>query len=49
MKIDRVFEVEWETLGAYDETGREIVLTQDSLEVLEDVMRMWEEGEEESW
>ena len=49
VKIDRVYEVSWESLGAYDETGKEIVLTRDSLEVLEDAVRTWKEEEEESW
>lgn len=48
VKIDRMFEVSWEMLGAYDGTGRDIILTHDSLEVLEDAMKTWnEEGDED--
>ncbi|KAL8902834.1 MAG: hypothetical protein Q9207_004346 [Kuettlingeria erythrocarpa] len=43
-KIDRNFEASWEMLGAYDETRREIMSMHDSLEVVEDAMKMWFSG-----
>ncbi len=47
VKTDQMFEVSWEMLGAYDETEREIMLTHDSLEVVEDAMKTWKKDRDE--